>query len=35
VFNEPVTELDPEWFELRIDSWSGYRSPLVADGSLD
>jgi nitroimidazol reductase NimA-like FMN-containing flavoprotein (pyridoxamine 5'-phosphate oxidase superfamily) len=35
VFNEPVTELDPEWFELRVDAWSGYRSPLVADDSLD
>ncbi|MDY6819400.1 MAG: pyridoxamine 5'-phosphate oxidase family protein [Halobacteriales archaeon] len=32
VFNRPVTELDPEWYELEIDEMQGRQSPLLGDG---
>lgn len=28
VFNEPIEELEPEWYELQIEEMTGYQSPL-------
>lgn len=31
VFNRPVDELEPDWYELHVEEMSGYKSPLVDD----
>lgn len=31
VFNKPLDELDPEWYELEVTDMQGYKSPIVHD----